>query len=455
MSQGVQQLQFNSNTSLFWEKTALFCSAALLLTATRSVLLVVYPLIPVLFYYIFGSRSNAKHLLLIGLISLSFGVSILYNQSIYLGNALTSLYILLPVLWIVFSKPSKGLNKALFPFFMKALRWIVLLNNSIGLIQYIITQDPDSFLGLYGTHGVGAHGLALFNFILAVYSFFEWRKKLSPTELLFLIIHTIGFIMSFYGMGLMMAMASIMLYFMLFKPRVHYFIFGIVAIIALIGLLYAVSPETIKYNINNIKLIVDLFISPTSSTDADVPRKLIAFVNWKKSHFTDLAIVGFGTGPGTYNSRTAFMLNGNYSLDNPFIKVFGPSQPPLAKEHIFPLWDTYQLAQIWNDGTRNQPFSSFISIMAEYGWLVGLYIYGYFAYLIARTHRSLNKKGGKLKTSVAPFFAITMVFFGLNLMMDNLFEYTEALVFLFILQFAQSTSGSSEKEEKDNNSLVI
>ena len=136
----------------------------------------------------------------------------------------------------------------------------------------------------------------------------------------------------------------------------------------------------------------------------------------------ELDIFIFGTGPGSYNSRTSFLLNGEYSKLISSSKNKG-NRPVYAEIDIYPLWNrniTYQ----YNDGTRNQPFSSALALVVEYGFLQFLLISLLFYKLIVRLKNNSENPF---------FFKFLIIFLIINLFTENYIEYPEFFLLVILM----------------------
>lgn len=284
----------------------------------------------------------------------------------------------------------------------------------------------DGFLGLYGASGLNMHTLSIINFIYAIYYFNKKRYWLFT----FFIFS--GF-MCFYGLGLVVfiiAFGSTLLM-TLNKRYLVYILISPFLIITILILTSVLNPSVFKYMSNN---ILDSYSAIETMSYKDemervsnyksvkTPRKLLAFVGAHYRIKSNPEILIYGTSPGTYNSRTSFLLNGEYSKSS--IVEYINSQPEYAKRDIYSLWNkniNYQ----YNDGTRNQPFSSVLSFVMEYGLIISLLVVVLFKFKYKRI-RHLN---GNLKLFVRFFF----LFLFLNLLSENYLEYPELMVLVIIL----------------------
>ena len=156
------------------------------------------------------------------------------------------------------------------------------------------------------------------------------------------------------------------------------------------------------------------------------PRYVTFLYGSQKLYFSDLKVFLAGTSPGTYNSRTAFYLNGDF-LQNKFIRNNFSYRTTYHENYVFPLLNRKLLqTKRWNDGTRNQPFSSFVSILLEYGFIVGV-LFFYIQYKKMKQIRAQTKI-----TEMKRYLSFLTIFLFILLLCQNYFEYPEIIVFFVI-----------------------
>jgi len=204
--------------------------------------------------------------------------------------------------------------------------------------------------------------------------------------------------------------------------------------ILLLGIVFSITekfnPKIFLYIKANINSTVDGFSNYSykeqikiarENKRTEVPRKITAFAGGLK-RMTDLEFFSFGAGPGSYNSRTSFLLNGEYSKLNNSPKNKG-NRPVYAELDVYPLWNrniTYQ----YNDGTRNQPFSSVLALIVEYGFLQFILISLLIFKLIVRIKNNSEPHG---------FFKFLIIFLIINLFTENYIEYPEFFILVILL----------------------
>jgi len=214
----------------------------------------------------------------------------------------------------------------------------------------------------------------------------------------------------------------------------------------ILGILFFASSRTFSYNYNIMNNTVAMLIEGDFSDESEMPRKLTVFYNYSKVFMDDIKLFLFGTGPGTFNSRTSFLLNGDYS-NNLLVKLMGASQPEYALDNAYALWNRNILSIQFNDGTRNQPFSSVLALLAEYGFIFSLVL------LLIVFHKIKGLLSGLHNASIhatdpseqrgylvnREFLIVAGIFTILLLLSNNLIENTEILVFIIIMKLIEMT----------------
>jgi len=330
---------------------------------------------------------------------------------------------------------------------MKYSSVILILVDISGLINFIyvlITGSwllDDSFSGLYGRSGLSMHTLSLVNFIYCIYYF---EKKEYPKFLVFVIS---GF-MCFYGLGLLLFIVSFGLV-LLRSIKIEYIKYVISApilIFLIIVFTNSINPHLFSYMNKNIDRALSSIVNdhPYENEMNDVrnletvktPRKILSFKGAFK-RIKDPRIFLIGTGPGTYNSRTSFLLNGEYTRNPLFKKI--RIRPIYAEKDIYPLWNNDIIFQ-FNDGTRNQPFSSVMAIFIEYGLLIFTILFFLMFNLFKRTLSNNSDK--KL------FVRFIFIFLFLNILFENYLEYPEFMILIIIIIKALESNSTTHHNLK-------
>ena len=360
-------------------------------------------------------------------------------EGFFIENFLFSLYLLFPLFILITSK-SKAYNEFtnqyyFHNFFSKFTILLAIVNVSAFIYsQFLITGDQnfeDSFTGLYGSSGFGSHTLSIINLMVSVYYFYS--KKYFKF-MLFLICGILGF----YGLGLMVFLLA---FFLVFLSNLYKY-WRTFAMVVLSGLmaaysLYIFNPENFRYlekNINYAQLVIDDYSYEKQMKTANdtlitrVPRFITFLDGSQKRFFNDPKVFLIGTSPGGYNSRVAFYFNGDF-MKNKFIKNNFNNRTEYHKEDIFPLLNRKYIERPYNDGTRNQTFSSLVSILLEYGFFVG----GIFLFWFFSKIRRIRKKlypHNKAQSQYVKFLGYFMFFL---LLVQNYFEYSEIIFPILIL----------------------
>ena len=423
----------NTKSNIFVKKSILASLlvgilAILMFTFLRKGLILIYPILLILITVVFRTVYKQLSQLSILLALIGSIYSLFFNGG-YISNVIMSLLIFYLPIIILLSPATKhliSLDK-----FMKITTKVLMFVNISAFMNFIINlythsvMVDDGFVGLYGQSGLIMHTLSLINFIYCVYFFYE--KKIKKSTFFFLS----GFL-CFYGLGLVI-FTIVIIILLLTKVSFEKIKYILISVL-LFGLITAISnkinPKIFSYMKENITLTAEGFSNYSyekqmkiarENKRTKVPRKITAFTGGLK-RMTELEIFIFGTGSGSYNSRTSFLLNGEYS------KLISSSKnkanrPAYAEIDIYPLWNrniTYQ----YNDGTRNQPFSSALALIVEYGFLQFLLISLLFYKLIVRL---------KNNSENPVFFKFLIIFLIINLFTENYIEYPEFFILVILL----------------------
>jgi hypothetical protein len=422
-------------------KIFLLAMAISTITFLRPILFIALPLFLISYIFLFKVKYDKVIIYTIGLIVPVTLISAVYTCEWNLSNNALSIYFILPVLLIYFSKPKIADNNhpSYFNYFIKYITIILVFNDCIGFFQYVLHSEDDSFIGFYGLHGLGLHTLSLVNFIIAVYYFFAYKnEKQKKMNLLLFLFFILSAIFCFYGLGLIVFILTICIYNLSVKNFIKTTLISFLAILLIGFSFYLFRPQTFIYNYNNIKSAA-LFFNKKNDPKlvGQIPRKIILYKNYVHGYTNDIGLFFMGSGPGTFNSRTYFLLNGDYSRTKFLENTFGVHEPKYASEYVHPLWNSKNTSKKdFTDGTRNEPFSSVIAMLAEYGFIVSIFIFG-LAYL---NYRSLIQKiKSKLSSEQDQLFPyhhylrFISLFMVLNLFTDNFLEYPEISLFYLLI----------------------
>lgn len=398
--------------------------ALLFSTYLRISLLFIYPFLVVFLFYFFHWKldRNAVYLLVFVFFSwlLSFrnGFDIKYN--------LVSLYFFLPFMLLLFAiAPKSGEQRNHVKVLFNCLTFLAVINNIAGIVQYILNPYDDSFSGIYGTFTVSQNGLALLNTVLLFYHFTVFQHHKKKLSLVFSAFFLISMVMGFYGAGLMVFILTLMLTYFRVKRRniIQLVFFTAITIAGAILLMKLISPLTLDYNF----AIIDRFLH---GSGANVPRKLTIFKNYFHGYTSNIPDLLFGSGPGTFNSRSAFMVGSPTYFKMDFIK--SDFQPHYFREYAYTLWNPSNTGPY--DGFMNQPFTSILAILGEYGLILTsgmLYLLvNRFKYIVKLGNRMAKNKSVSVEFKVYKFCSIFAL---LLVIIDNYMEYPEIIALLLII----------------------
>jgi hypothetical protein len=405
-------------------------------TFLRVSLLVIYPVITLFILAFYNFRITSSFILLLLAALIPFALSLFEN--IFFKYKLLSLFYMLPFLLLLFCNPGTEKNGRVnhLSVFITCLTLVALVNDIIGIIQVLIyPSSDDSFVGVYSQYSLSINGLMLLNSVLFFYyfvSFLAHRKMLYLVPAIFFLCCSF---LGYYGAGLIIFIVAFILTF--FKFRITAIVRT--TTIALVSLtfaylfMYTVKPLVLEYNIANIKKLVAF--EPERGA-----RKITSFYNYGISYPRNARDFLFGSGPGTFNSRSAFMVGSpTYFQTFPFIK--DEDQPYYFKNYAYTLWNAGNTQkELFLDGFRNQPFSSVLAFLGEYGLIFTLLFFSlYYRYYrqVANTYRQ-QKKNISL-TAYFRFFKFLVILLPLLLLIDNYYEYPEIMLLVIIgIKFAHA-----------------
>ena len=368
----------------------------------------------------------------IGFISMIF-------EGWYIYNYVVSFYLIFSPFFILTLKPkgsaSRKLNKELFEVFFKYFAIVLTVVNISAFIYAAIVLSSaaypdDVFTGLYGKSGFGSHSLSIINLAVSIYFF---QKSQFKSFAFFLICGVLGF----YGLGIVVFAIAVFLYNIPFLLKKALLIFkGFILLSLVVWVIYLVNPKNINYIMLNFKDFQDVFVSYNHDHEMKralnyertyAPRYIVFVDGTRQLYFSDLKVFLIGTSPGTYNSRTAFYLNGDF-IQNEFVKKHFSLRTTYHENYVFPILNRKLLqTRRWNDGTRNQPFSSIISILLEYGFIIGFL----FFYILYKRIKKVIKQTETQETK--NFIRFLALFLVVLLFFQNYFEYPEIILFFVIV----------------------
>lgn len=421
--------------------------AILICTFLRASLLVIYPFTVLLVAAFYRLKISSSFILLFLIVLTSLTASFFGHA--FLKYKLLSLFYMVPFLFLLFSTPmpENGKNKSHLSVFIKSIAIVAIINDLIGFIQIIINPNSDdSFIGIYSQFSISINGLMIVNNVLFFYYLSQliYNRRLAylPATVFFLICSMLGF----YGAGLFVCLISFILAFLQSNEKavIKTILIGIVSLCSIYFVLLLMKPLVLEYNLANIKKI--------STFDVDNgPRKIKSFYNYATSYPKDIKDFLLGSGPGTFNSRTAFMI-GSPSYFTVLSAIKDDKKPYYFENYAYPLWNEKNTIQsLYLDGFRNQPFSSVLSFLGEYGlifFIVFLFLYWHYFISVSKIYRKVEQNS-EAQVSFR-FFKFLMILLPLLLLIDNYFEYPEIMLLILLgVKFSHANLVTINQKYKD------
>lgn len=408
----------------------------LLLTPLRALVILITPYFFNLAKYYGSIRRGQLTLWLLILLFFSSVIG-LANDTNCLQNTLLSWYIVVPII-IIFTSSINNVSEKKYGYFISAMTLIVGIIDFMGYFTYAYYRTEDEFGIPYGHHFNNVHGLSILNAIIFFFYFTKYMRMKQKRDLYLMLFFIASFIMCFYGVGLMILLITMVLYFI---PKMKLKMVLSFSVIAAMGftLIWYANRQNIEY------ISTQLSHFETSSDQA--PRK-IQFVNTylervSKSDPIEL-ILGFG--PGSYNGRIAFLLNEEAS--NPFTKILGNTMPKFHEKDVFPYWNKVSYDNsLYRGGTANKPNSSLVSICAEDGFAFAFLFFGYWIIRIKRAYKCADRH------YLYSFLYLAHLFVLLNCISEQWLETSEFLFYTILCGLTDSILKSLE--DAQTNSLSI
>jgi hypothetical protein len=405
-------------------------------TFLRVSLLIIYPAIALFILAYYHFKLTPSFLLLFACTLLSFVLS--FFQHFFIKYNLLSLSYMLPFLLLLFCDPAPDkIGKVNhLSVFITCLTIVAIVNDVAGLVQVVTNPaSDDSFVGFYSQYSLSINGLMLLNTVLFFYYFVSYSAHKKSLYLIAAIFFLCCSILGYYGAGLIIFMAAFVLVYFKFRIvsvlRTALIAFASLALVVLV--MYLVKPLVLEYNIANIKKL--LVFDPQHGA-----RKVTSFYNYGVSYPHNAKDFLFGSGPGTFNSRSAFMV-GSPTYFQLFPVIKDDRQPYYFKNYAYTLWNANNTQkELYLDGFRNQPFSSVLAFLGEYGLIFTLaFFYLYYSYYrkVANIYDAQKKDAGLIV--YMRFFKFMIILLPLLLLIDNYFEYPEIMLLMIVgIKFAHA-----------------
>jgi len=416
---------------------------------------VVY-LLPLGLYFLFFIDRSIKHsrdktaifsIAFFILIFQAFSMlqNVFYNASAFAPWIwlLTHSYIVFAVLLIfIVKREFYSLNLLLY--FLNVNIIIGVIEAVIGTMQYVAGPSfaDTAAAGDYvlGTLGNNSHLFAMKMLLLSIISGFMYSYKKKKVYLLALFVLLQAWLLgSALHTILVMAMAYA-LYFLLVTKNLYQVMKRLIVYSSIVGIviasLFVIQENNVRYLLN--KLSFENTAAPVTLLFGKVA--LFKRTLFDISNQDGFGAAAFGFGAGSYSSRASWMISGHY-LGNQSIV---PVAPSYAWQHyLSDLWDTELLKRYkWMQGVANQPFSTWMTILGEFGWL-GLLVTLIFSIKLLIKLRTRIKARDNVFAQCALFiccFTLASFFF------DNWDEYPR--FFLPIILFVVMTLKINHKHIK-------
>lgn len=406
------------------DKLILMVLLVILLTFLRASVIVLMPIIFLVVIKIQGLKLNkliTLVFLLIFLLSSFFGL-IFHRTTI--PNVLLSGYILMPLIILVTMKPSTNFERTrlLYQLFVKYSSRILYVVNFLGFVSYIFIwklQREDALGFAYGSHFGAVHGLAIVNLLMFFYYLSEllnnrYNRFLALNTLFFLT----SFIFCFYGLALICLILTIVV-FLFLQWNKKFLFFAILLFGSSVFFVSRFNSRNIEYIKSNIEKAI------YNPHDA---RKILMYFKFLDFFYESPDYLILGVGPGGYNGRVAFLLNED--SENIYTNIFGNQMPIYHRQNAYAFWNKNIVSyDKFTDGTRNKPFSSFVSLISELGVLFGLLFFAFFILNVKSNYKYLRKKPNSL------FVLLSVIFILFLFLFDMIIETSEFLFFTLFFQF--------------------
>jgi hypothetical protein len=162
--------------------------------------------------------------------------------------------------------------------------------------------------------------------------------------------------------------------------------------------------------------------------------------------FDEMEYPLIGVGPGMYNSRVAYAKKGDYLTWGYFKKArysFMPPESPYTRKYVH----TPVIVNKYGGGVRNNPLTSIISVLAEYGFL-GFTLFLTFGLSVYRMLGSLASAGNKDFRAIAMGLQLISLIFLFMIFFEGWLEVPKAMIlywaFLAVCVVGQRQTGRTD-----------
>jgi len=226
----------------------------------------------------------------------------------------------------------------------------------------------------------------------------------------------IGFLVIFYFFVVRGSHRSVFTFRM--RPSVFY---AMITSILLLGTFLITQRENLGYATESIRQI---YLTALGRDVSQVARKVVYY----RETLTELPLeypwVPFvGVGPGNYSSRSAWIVSGEYLVVQPSYIPVTPSK--VATDYTIALWGKRLISDEYKGGgsITNQPFSTWLSILAE----MGVFALFAFAMLHATLYQAFAYAEKNSREQFHKMLAVGMlmatIYLSILYFVDNIFEW--------------------------------
>lgn len=296
----------------------------------------------------------------------------------------------------------------------------------------------DSFVGTTFDEGIGNEVAVKISIIVLLF-FSRWSYQKSLRNSIILILLCIGWLLP-SAIYTLMAGLLVLLYEYLVKRIVLAFstlrlntsiflftAFGIILVVVFI----IMQPNNISY----VGTLLDRAYNTALGNETD---SRLGKVVYYKDTFTRLFAeyphaIALGVGPGNYSSRSAWLVSGAYLDNQPSYIPVTPSKA--AQSFTLTIWRKENISKEFPDSSSisYQPFSTWLSVLAEFGIIGFLSFVGIFYFLLRIVIMSFSSYTDPYMTKYVQGTKIILYYIFFLFFIDNLFEWPIVMGQVFIL----------------------
>jgi hypothetical protein len=314
---------------------------------------------------------------------------------------------------------------------------VMKVTNTYNIINLIIQSfsfhqfgsSGDFFTGSYFSPGKTSNILGIrlvFALFLVICLEFFLKKKFIKNSLIFLFLLGIHISQNFHvTLAFILSLFLYLTYFYLKTKNLKSFIILIIIFTPIVISIFESSlfeyPKIIFRNINKIQSLNYFEYN-------QAPRKILAFLETIYHIFnTHILNSIIGIGIGNFSSYAA--LTGNLGImEN---KLYQLDYPKEFWTIIYPKWNLILLQDPYKHGMANQPWSSFQSILGEFG-LIGFSIFIVFwKKIFGKMNRFFRMELNESIKSIIKFCLLSTIFMIIILLFDNYLEDPRITVIYF------------------------